>query len=781
MKFENKIKIFDNLEDLISEIKSDKITRDISSRRYPVRLIFLQRIETFRLLIEKLSFIGIENYHLEKDLPHQDGWITKDTLIDIVKKISKNTAIVPFSEIVRFYSKIDFINFFNQLLLIENEDLDRRIYLPLIGIEERFERDFYQNFSRQDESAPYWKIADEIPDTIKVILSTNVNIGSVDNFETINNSEEWLKFWKKKSPCNVICYSNPLNVFYKNTLPDTIFSIEQYSNPKSLIENVYSKEIPIHYIESEKKHWGKLAVLLNNDFVTFNDFVKKYLKVTSLTIKTVLDHWLKEEDEFGKWLIKHFIISQNCLKDKYIYKVFESVEDYSDHALLKCLYQKIFLLECTESLIKDRFDLIKQFSNLKPIILCDEVIYELSSNIRSIKDSNQALLLITGLFSFEKEYMLELFLDDRISDFSLMIERFPDIAYYLNESSFENLTDENKWILEYIKEYKKSKLSNFITDRLSSLLLKYNNDESSFYSWYHSFECIHSVFHREKVDKIFWIDAMGIEWISFIEGYLNQNHKKLRITQKLIGVANLPSSTDQNRFPDSKYIQDFDTFIHNNPFIYPDSILTEIDEVKKIIEKYIVLDVDQKIAIVSDHGLTALSRLVDSKKYGKDDSHEGRFIEVDEKDHVSDSDYIIHKSEVDQKNYLVALRHNSLGRKPIREVHGGCTPEEILVPFVIITNKREELEINYVISIEKTEISKKEPSVLVDIRPKPPTGEFEINGKLKKLVFNNETNKWVAQVDKTLSGEFVIKVIAGSIEKSFKINIISGLIEEDLF
>ena len=29
-----------------------------------------------------------------------------------------------------------------------------------------------------------------------------------------------------------------------------------------------------------------------------------------------------------------------------------------------------------------------------------------------------------------------------------------------------------------------------------------------------------------------------------------------------------------------------------------------------------------------------------------------------------------------------------LNCKPVREVHGGCTPEEILVPFIVISNKK---------------------------------------------------------------------------------------------
>jgi len=37
MKLVNKIKEFENIEGLISEINSDKDTHDILSRRYPVR------------------------------------------------------------------------------------------------------------------------------------------------------------------------------------------------------------------------------------------------------------------------------------------------------------------------------------------------------------------------------------------------------------------------------------------------------------------------------------------------------------------------------------------------------------------------------------------------------------------------------------------------------------------------------------------------------------------------------------------------------------------------
>lgn len=262
---------------------------------------------------------------------------------------------------------------------------------------------------------------------------------------------------------------------------------------------------------------------------------------------------------------------------------------------------------------------------------------------------------------------------------------------------------------------------------------------------------------------------------------INNIKHDLKVIKKIIGVANLPTSTEQNRFPETKYIQDFDSFVHSNLYSFPDIIIKEFIEIKRIIDTYLILDSEQTIAIVSDHGLTSLSRLAVSKKYGKDDSHEGRFIEVNDKDHIPDPDYLIHKSEIDQKNYLIALKHSSLGKKPIREVHGGVTPEEVLVPFIVISNKKDITAIEYSFTIEKLEISRKEPLVSIIITPKPFSANIEIKGKVTNLSFNEITQKWEANIDKSISGKIPIKIKSGKSEKAFTINIISGIIEEDLF
>ena len=57
---------FCSFEELINAIKEDKATKDITSRRYPIRLILLDSFDTFRKLVFELSSNhGVDVYDIE--------------------------------------------------------------------------------------------------------------------------------------------------------------------------------------------------------------------------------------------------------------------------------------------------------------------------------------------------------------------------------------------------------------------------------------------------------------------------------------------------------------------------------------------------------------------------------------------------------------------------------------------------------------------------------------------------------------------------------------------
>jgi hypothetical protein len=257
---------------------------------------------------------------------------------------------------------------------------------------------------------------------------------------------------------------------------------------------------------------------------------------------------------------------------------------------------------------------------------------------------------------------------------------YPDFAAYMNDLKLDS------WANTYIQAYKKAKIEDKYSDEIKNIVAEKNANENSFYEWYNSneFELSKELLAKETVDKVYWIDGLGIEYLSLIKERISKSN--FQIEKLKIAKTGIPSSTEHNKFEGVIKIEDLDNYIHNNLYQYPQTICKEIEIVKGIFSKILTQSTESTIAIVSDHGLTALSRLVDSKKYAAKASHEGRYIKLDSEETIEDTDYIRHKNGEDY--YKVALTHASLDTKPIREVHGGCTPEEILVPLIVISNKK---------------------------------------------------------------------------------------------
>ena len=770
------IEQFQNIQNLIFKIKTEKSTNNITQNRFPVRFIFLSSFETLQDLVIEFNKINIEKLEIENYLPHNDGWVSKQNLIEVLQKIEtkKDYIILPFSEIARFYDKDNFNNLFSQLTEISNiENPNRRLYIPLVGIKERFETEFYNKFSRKKEYSFLWEMFEETKRAKIFLYDNKTKIDfKITKIQTVNNTKGWLTIWNKDLNDPTLCISESLTYLSKHTIPDKIFDFKKLETIKNIIEEIYKIIIPIKYTEKENKFWLTLLKRINKqNYNSFSDFVKNELNTRRITIKNFIDLWLKSKNNFEKWILTNQIKQHDCLKNKYLCKILNKLKDFNDLSFLKLLWLNIFTFKNIDKAnTTEREELIKQFYKTEPLQLPKAFISKIQTKVDSIENSNKKIDLLLGILPFEKKILFQIAKDNP----EIISDKYPELYNYLQDFEFSNLIDENSWIIDYFKSYQTSKISNKYSDEIKTFIDTKNKDEENFYKWYHTFEDVNTILTNFDANEIFWIDALGIEWTSLIEYFLKQ--KGYNIEYKQIAKVNLPTTTNANRHENANHILDFDSFIHSNIYKYPQTIIDEIDKLSEIVKNRINLDSNKRAVIISDHGLSALSRLQESKKQFKTE-HEGRYAKAENISSFSeDENYIKHN------NYLIALKHSSLSTKPTREVHGGCTPEEVLVPVIIFsTIEKTEDKTEYNIKLLSSEIDKKNPLFTFNISPKPKYKVYLFHKNIKKELKYIENNRYSFKLENPKSGKQSIKLMINDFEQNFTINIKSGFTEEDLF
>lgn len=770
---------FENINSLIQKIQEDKKTRNVTEKRFPVRYIFLSNYDTLRDLIKEITKIGINTFEIAQLLPKDDGWITKQEFIEKIKSLddSKDYLLLPFSEIARFYNKQDFNNLFSQLTEIENNaDKNQRIYIPLMGIKVRFENEFYKNFNRKIEYSFVWEVYESIQRT-NIFLHGDLSIN--DNIKTIQKvkgTKEWLTLWKKDLSTPTLVLSKTLFFLSDNAKPDEFFDLKKINTTKELITSIFKVEIPIEFRESENEFWAQLTNKFSiKTYTSFYDIVKDIVNTNKINVNNFIELWLTpNRNDFEKWLLRNYLLSHECIKDSYLYQSLKSLKSFENIDFLMSLWNTIFnISNPTKEVYNDRVNLLKQFYDISKLEIPIDFINDYKHHLEK-KDNKTKLKLITGILDFEKEMIVEIFSQEKGNS---LLDKFPFLQIYLENFELDNLTNNQEWVYSYFKEYKISKIKNEYTKEINLKINELNKNDESFFEWYYSFNDVANYLSNENFDYVFWIDAVGIEWIGLIKSLLNA--KKYNIEKTYIGKVNLPTTTDTNRYDydNLQYFQDYDEFIHSNIYQYPNSIIREINKIIDIIKK-VVLQQNKRAVIISDHGLSALVRLNDSSKNFKQANHEGRYIKSENTSNFqSDENYI------KKDNYIIASKHISLSSKPTREVHGGCTPEEVLVPVIVFNSipnytQREEI---YCIKLITDEINIKNPMVIFEISPIPNKKVFLAYGNKKIELKKNEIGQYANKIDFKKAGRYEIKVKIDDFKQKFNITIKSGFKEEDLF
>lgn len=773
------MKQFTSVKELIESLETDKNLKGYYAK-YPARIIFFYNNTDYQDFINNSpKFIkNIKLIEITKQFPfieNEDSWQSTSGLRDIIKSTQNSTEdaiIFPLSEMLRFFPDNHFISVISSIFELENINLEqskRRIYIPFLGQKSRFLNIYWRNYGRKKEWDPLAEVVTQ-PQKVHLYVPLFRIKENLDN--TISTSKELLELWKTSSPPNrIFCHSDAI----KNThlsINDECFEIETLNNFKKYLEKYFLINIPIEYISKEEIFWQQLLEeLKKNKVESFRELSENILNIKKIDKMKLLSFWYSQETDLGRWLLKNHYLAFNDNYNSYAHEVIKSICQYDKNSLIKEYWLKIFELDSASQYANERRLGIRDFYSKFSINITFE--NELEDKIRKlyVNDSSNIEYYLAGIAFCEKKFIIE-----NLESIRNLKDIYPELFYYLDSIELES---KHEWINNYFNEYRISKVKNQPSETLSKILENINESKETFYQWYYSFPKVDKFLSKEKV---FLVDALGIEFIPLINCLLSEKGFNVKIN---IARANVPSITELNKIESAETIRDLDELIHSEFYIYPDTLIKEIEIIKKIVEDIAIRY--EKFIITSDHGFTAFATksLKGSKIYDfKNVSHEGRCVFLDNNCQFDDETYFFrHEIEIKGKKMisLIPLTHISISETPRRESHGGATPEEVLIPVIYASKLESEQKEAFQIIPISMEINLREPYFKFRISPETDLMPSVIhqNSKLKTSYVSDE-KVYITECKGLKSGKNKIVIKIGNVSQEFIIIIKSGLKERDI-
>lgn len=708
-------KEFDTIESLYQWMKEDKnwMGAEANQRnRYPLRFVLFENFQDFRTFADEC-----QNHNVF--VQSMEGWMAKggdDQMLtnsqlarrfkEYVENIPVNDFVIaPFSEVTRFYENekyAEFDSLLKTIRLIEaSEDAQQshqRIYVPIIGMQSKMGR------FKNDPNIHIWEYHSESEGSnYQLILSrgTTYGVHGLSNEYTLcPDLKHWISLWKNGTSVKqrIICSSKTIFENAHCAQPDNAFKYTVCNNAYEFLKDGLRLNIASCNVgEDDLQYWEKLAYEIDITNFSFDSFINERFNIFSLeSEKDFVLAWFEHKDAYSRWLLKMFFLSKGD-DQTYLCRVLANCNTQSTSDFFSQMATQIFDEPFNDIAIKQRFVSLKE-AFLHGVKITDMAERKLKAKLSAIaadpsRGIYTAMKYMTPLTVSEHELIITWLGQGKIERKDIKF-LFPNLYYYTEPFSLQ-VDKENLWINDYFEIYRNAKVSNRLTEEVTNYIKEKNASSTTFMMWHDQFKTTKTfLYNREDIDVFYWIDGLGIDWIPFIAQTVKKHQVDgVFLNEIYIATAELPTCTANNKikledlaFERLKKLGDIDTYAHAHKE-YPGYLIKEFDMVEKCITNLLSQYNGKKIAIISDHGISYLSQLATGLNLANINSdHSGRCGEWVQGNVIKDNKYLI----LEDGKTICSLTHNSLtGKIPIGiGAHGGATPEEVLVPIIIISGKK---------------------------------------------------------------------------------------------
>ena len=277
---------------------------------------------------------------------------------------------------------------------------------------------------------------------------------------------------------------------------------------------------------------------------------------------------------------------------------------------------------------------------------------------------------------------------------------YPDLAAYMKKYSFSGKNLDPVFaarLTAYFEKYKELKLRNLITEEFSNEVDRLARERI-----YNRLPSRDELVKQAycKSTQLFWIDALGVEYLSYIIELAKRRGLKIQVE---IGRALLPTITCENsnffknwpeesRHPKEEELdeikhKDKGGYYYSAKTPYPIHLAKELEIIERAVNDIATtlgLRKYDRVVIASDHGASRLAVLKNKEeKYETDTKgeHSGRCCKF-----FSDCDLPFAISE-EERGYIVLADYGRFkgSRAANVEVHGGASLEEVVVPLITLS------------------------------------------------------------------------------------------------
>jgi len=431
-----------------------------------------------------------------------------------------------------------------------------------------------------------------------------------------------------------------------------------------------------------ESQWDELLAELNQNNGSFDKLFEKQGFGSALDSNFYSDI---SSGGYRSWLYFLFLKCRaGALSNGYLRYVLEKTDEFKSFE--DNILHKIMEIHHTDkqfdAFYRERKVLIKDFP--------DSAIANFVVNNR--RDVSESIYRLTDSSKPEREEIIA-WLSRHGTDFQDFDVRkiYPLLADYLGRYVFKcpEIAD---LLTDYFEAYKRQKLSNTIEPDFSALVEDLAKSPRKFNRLPSRNEIIDGL--DKPGCRMYWLDALGVEYLGLIEALAQRHGLSLSVS---IGRADLPTLTEFNRRffddwqgPKSGSDDGLDAGIkHKRPSacdpqnknlpVYIEEELGVIESVLKQAAVALRYGEYKRFVLVSDHGASRLAVLGSrEEKYETDTKgeHSGRCCKA-----FSPHDLA---SAIEENGYLTLADYGRFkgGRISSREVHGGASLEEVVVPIV---------------------------------------------------------------------------------------------------